>query len=132
VPRAGRGIRHYPFRDLEHAARKVLRERRPRWERERRKYQWHVHYDHLGTEADVERAIVAAAAAARPFDEDARGLLRRLNVEEMAREREEAERLSAATESVRERLRRNSPLVARMERTFWRWRRHVLAFANHS
>jgi hypothetical protein len=147
-------LRHYPFRDLEHATRKVLVERKPRWERERRKYQWHVHYDHLSTAADVGRAIEAAASEARPFDEDARRLLARLNMEEITREsvalHAELERARAEAEPARRdrnglagavdaelravlagawRWRRSSPAVGRLERSFWRLRRRALAAA---
>jgi glycosyltransferase involved in cell wall biosynthesis len=147
-------LRHYPLRDAEHAARKVLRERKPRWERERRKYQWHVHYDHLSTVVDVERALVAAAADARRFDDETRMLLARLNAEEIAREslalHDELERRRAEAELARRnghglagaldaelravvagawKWRTSSPLIGRLERSYWRLRRRVLASA---
>jgi hypothetical protein len=134
-------LRHYPLRDAEHAARKVFRERQPRWGRERRRNQWHVHYDHLRTSADIDRALAAAAASSRPFDDDARRLLAELNLEELARESlalrdelalAEAEKpgrvgeLPALAAAAAE-WRRTSPLAGRLERSFWRARRRALA-----
>ncbi len=40
-------IRHYPIRSQEHGERKILRERKSRWDPEERAKGWHVHYDHF-------------------------------------------------------------------------------------
>lgn len=40
-------LKHYPIRSQAHGERKVLRERKPRWNPEERKRGWHFQYDHI-------------------------------------------------------------------------------------
>ena len=43
-------LRHYPVRSQEHGVRKILSERRPRWNPDERGSRgWHTHYDHIET-----------------------------------------------------------------------------------
>lgn len=44
--------RHYPFRTVEQAERKVFRDRKPRFAKERKKYGWHGHYDVIKEQKD--------------------------------------------------------------------------------
>lgn len=45
--------RHYPFRSVEHAQKKVFMDRRPRFEKERKERGWHGHYDSIKKNIDV-------------------------------------------------------------------------------
>ena len=40
-------LRHYPVRSPEQGLRKILAERKPRWEDEKKERGWHTHYDHI-------------------------------------------------------------------------------------
>jgi hypothetical protein len=42
-------LKHYPIRSQAHGERKVLRERRPRFDPQERDMGWHIHYDQVGT-----------------------------------------------------------------------------------
>lgn len=44
--------RHYPFRTVEQAERKVFRDRKPRFAKERKKYGWHGHYEVIKEQKD--------------------------------------------------------------------------------
>ncbi|SEW09179.1 glycosyltransferase family 2 protein [[Clostridium] fimetarium] len=45
--------RHYPFRSLKHAQKKVFMDRRPRFEKERKERGWHGHYDFVQKNQDL-------------------------------------------------------------------------------
>lgn len=59
-------LKHYQVRSQEHGLRKVLRERKARWNPAERARGWHGHYDHIGEDfnflGDPDRLIL--------FDED--------------------------------------------------------------
>jgi glycosyltransferase involved in cell wall biosynthesis len=40
-------LKHYPIRSQAHGERKVLRERKPRWNADERRQGWHFQYDHI-------------------------------------------------------------------------------------
>lgn len=40
-------LKHYPVRSQRHGEQKVFTDRKPRWDPEERKQQWHRHYDHV-------------------------------------------------------------------------------------
>lgn len=44
--------RHYPFRTVEQAQKKVFRDRKPRFQKERKEKGWHGHYDKMNTYED--------------------------------------------------------------------------------
>jgi SAM-dependent methyltransferase len=41
-------LKHYPIRSTHQGLRKVLQDRKPRWNTEERQMGWHSHYDHVG------------------------------------------------------------------------------------
>lgn len=41
-------LKHYPVRSQLHGEKKVLRERKPRWDPEEKSRGWHTQYDHIG------------------------------------------------------------------------------------
>lgn len=54
--------RHYPFRSIEQAKRKVFQDRKPRFEKEKREHGWHGHYDHFLTETDLISKVTGLLA----------------------------------------------------------------------
>lgn len=44
--------RHYPFRTVEQAQKKVFQDRKPRFGKEKKKYGWHGHYDSIIEKSD--------------------------------------------------------------------------------
>lgn len=53
--------RHYPLRSVEQAKKKILIDRRPRFEKERKERDWHSHYDKIDLGKDIvvnERELI--------------------------------------------------------------------------
>lgn len=58
-------LKHYPVRSQAHGEKKVLRERKPRWDPVEKAQGWHYHYDHI----EEGHAFLAAPHELTQFDE---------------------------------------------------------------
>lgn len=59
-------LKHYPVRSQAHGEKKVLRERRPRYDPEEVRKGWNTHYDHIG----ADHVFLRPAGELTQYDED--------------------------------------------------------------
>jgi len=47
-------LRHYSLRSQQQAEKKIFKDRKPRWNKEEQKKQWHTHYNHINKKLDLK------------------------------------------------------------------------------